>query len=190
MGVSLRGALRWGMVPLLASSGLLVVAESAGAQPDSGPAAGALIGEYHRIQNAGSGLCLQPEASPGIRILQMTCTGKANQGWLMLNDSNSRYRFLSGTGRGCVSVNDTPINTGAVQLDNCTNSDGSGRAVSNAQWKATGSVPGNVVLRTRVGNVDNNYCLDVPGGSWLPGLAMQLYACNDTFAQRWVVGLG
>jgi hypothetical protein len=87
-----------------------------------------------------------------------------------------------------MSVNNTPVNGGPVQLDNCTLSDGSGRSVSNAQWNFGTLTPSVNTLRTRVRGIDNNFCLDVPGASTAEGQTMQLFACNGSFAQRWIVG--
>jgi hypothetical protein len=173
---------------VLAAFSLAAGANGASAHVASSKPVAPLAGEFHRIQNVGNGKCLQPQASPGTRIVQLTCNGSSEQGWLALNDGSNRYRFVNGSGRGCISVNDTPVNGGPVQLDNCTLSDGSGRAVSNAQWNSGTVLPDVVTLKTRVRNVNNNFCLDVPGASSVDGLAMQLFTCNGSLAQRWVVG--
>ncbi|BCJ39787.1 hypothetical protein GCM10010168_93400 [Actinoplanes ianthinogenes] len=176
------------LVLLMASFGLFVVADGARAQPDAGPAV--LAGELHRIRNAGNGLCLQPEdqPDPDPRILQMTCTGRANQAWTVLGNGKGRYWFVNAAGGRCISVGDVPIDHGIVVAGNCTLSDGSGRTPSNAQWVASGSVPGSTFLRSWVGRDDTTFCLDVPGGSPSPGLAVQLYTCNSTLAQKWTIG--
>jgi hypothetical protein len=31
----------------------------------------------------------------------------------------------------------------------------------------------------------SSYCLDIPGGQQVAGLAMQIYRCNGTEAQQW-----
>lgn len=181
MVASLRGTVRLVLVLVMASVGLLVVSGGASAQ---------FAGEQHPVKNAGNGLCLQPEAGFDSRILQMTCTGKPDQAWTLLGNGGGRYWFVNGAGAGCISVGDIPIDHGIVVAGNCAITDGSGRTASNAQWVATGAVPGNVVLRTWVGRTTNNFCLDVPGASGSPGLAVQLFTCNGTLAQSWRIGLG
>ena len=179
---------RLGGVFSLVALGVGVGASGASAHTAGAKPVVSLAGEFHRIQNVGNSKCLQPQASPGTRIVQITCNGSLEQGWLAIGDGSNRYRFVNGSSRGCMSVNDTPVNGAPVQLDNCTLSDGSGNPVSNAQWKSSAVLPDVVTLRTRVRNVDNNFCLAVPGGSSAEGLAMQLSTCNGSLAQRWVVG--
>lgn len=170
--------------PAQATSG----ANTAGAHASSTTRVLALSGEYHRIQNVVNGLCLQPQDSPGTRIVQVVCNGSNEQGWMPLNDGNNRYRFVNGSARGCMSVLDRPSNGAAVFLGNCTLSGGTGQSVSNATWLSNRILPDSVTLRTRVGNVDNNFCLDEPGGSSAVGLAMQLFTCNGSGAQQWLAG--
>jgi hypothetical protein len=64
-----------------------------------------------------------------------------------------------------------------------------GTSVSNAEWNAGVVLPnGDVHLRTRVHSRDNNFCLDEPGNSGADNLALQIFICNATTAQRWSVG--
>lgn len=62
------------------------------------------------------------------------------------------------------------------------------RAVSNERWDATLPLPNVTSLISRIGWRDNGFCLDVPGASAEAGLQVQLWTCNGTLAQRWVVG--
>jgi hypothetical protein len=183
----------------LIATGIAVGALLAGGAPayaHSSPATAsprrpvALAGEFHQIRNvANNNVCLQPQASPFTRIVQVTCNGSSEQGWLALNDGNNRYRFVNGSGRGCMSVNDRPFDHAVVQLDNCTLSDGSGVPVSNAQWQSSRTLPnGDITLRTRVRNVTNNFCLNEPGGSPAEGLGIELLTCNGSPTQRWSAG--
>ena len=43
-------------------------------------------------------------------------------------------------------------------------------------------------IESRVHYTDTGYCVDVPGNQAVPGLAMQIYRCNGTPAQVWVIG--
>jgi hypothetical protein len=43
-------------------------------------------------------------------------------------------------------------------------------------------------LESRVGFRDTGFCVDVPGNEATDGLAMQIFKCNGTDAQRWLVG--
>jgi hypothetical protein len=180
-------AFAWLGVFVFVSLGLAAGANGASAHVVSTNPVVLISGEYHPIRNVGNGKCLQPQAG-GTLIAQFICNGSSEQGWLALNDGGTVYRFVNGSGGGCMSVNNTPVNGGPVQLDNCTLSDGSGRSVSNAQWNFGTLTPSVNPLRTRVRGIDNNFCLDVPGASTAEGQTMQLFACNGTFAQRWIVG--
>ena len=63
-------------------------------------------------------------------------------------------------------------------------------SVSNAEWNTGDQLPNVVTLRTRVHFRDNPFCLNVPGGAATEGLAMQLWDCDGSLDQRWVVGFG
>ena len=173
----------------LVGGALIAGVTPADASPAGVRPAPAGIAGYHELESAvNPSLCLAPEANPGTRVVLAACTGLPDQSWLPLNDGSNRYRFVSGSGRGCMSVNNVPFNGAVVQMDNCTLSDGSGRSVSNAQWQASTSLPNRVTLKTRVGNKNNNFCLDDPFQSQTPGQPMQLFACNNTLAQFWWAG--
>jgi len=158
------GALMAGMAPA-----------NAGPKPASGALA-QLSGEYKIIRNVtNNNLCLQLNAINNFISLG-TCNGSVEQGWLALRDGNNFYRFVNGSGRGCMSV-DAASSGSPAHIDNCTLSDGSGSAASNAQWIASKTLPNLVTLRTRFGDRDSNLCLTA---------SVSLSPCGSE-PQRWFV---
>jgi hypothetical protein len=64
-----------------------------------------------------------------------------------------------------------------------------GSTVSNAEWTSTHPLPNvDVRLSTHVHFAEHNFCIDEPGASGGSNLAVQLFTCNTTIAQRWSVG--
>jgi hypothetical protein len=55
--------------------------------------------------------------------------------------------------------------------------------ISNEDWEAGTSDTG--TLKSKVSGA-SDYCLDIPGGSSTPGVAMQIYSCNNSAAQTWL----
>jgi hypothetical protein len=172
-------------VIMVVSAGLLVTAGTANAQTPSPKSITPFAGAFHTITNAGhSGMCLQP-VTPDFRslIVQRPCDGSQAQLWASLFTGTNHYRFLNTSG-WCMSV-DSPASGSAVLQDEC---EAPGQTtVSNAEWNSGASLPNVVTLRTRFRFVDNNTCLDEPGASG-GNVNMQLFTCNGTLAQRWVVG--
>jgi hypothetical protein len=146
-------------------------------------------GAFNPIRNVGNGKCLQP-ASPadGSPIVQQTCVTDPNnvvgilaQGWRFQQVGTNHYQFLNQLSGECFDVfgparNGTPLINGEC------------KHISNEEFNTRASLPNVVALETRVGFNDNGFCIDVPGGQATDGLAMQVFRCNGTLAQRWVVG--
>jgi Ricin-type beta-trefoil lectin domain len=145
-------------------------------------------GEFHQIRNVGSNLCLQPkDGNPNFDtpIVQEPCNGSSTQGWAALNMGNNHYRFLNPNG-WCINVGGELADGVRVQQDECA---APGQdTVSDAEWNAGARLPQVVTLRSLLHGADNNFCLDVPGGRADLGSVIQVWACNGTLAQRWVVG--
>jgi hypothetical protein len=164
------------LVAALIGGALVAGMAPANAGPKSaGGALAQLSGQYKTLRNANNNLCLQLNANNDF-ISPTTCNGSAEQGWLALKDGSNFYRFVNGSGRGCLSV-DTASSGFSAHIDNCTLSDGSGSSVSNAQWIASNTLPNAVSLRTRVGNRDSNLCLTP---------SVTLSSCGAA-PQRWFV---
>jgi hypothetical protein len=146
-------------------------------------------GEFHPIHPAGhSDLCLQP-VTPAFRALieQTTCNGSTAQEWETLStpSGGTHYRLLNTSG-WCMSVDAIKNGTPVLQ-DECEVAGGT--TVSNAEWNASGSLPNSVTLQSRFGFVNRTVCLDEPGA--LGGTQnIQVFTCNGTLAQIWVIGFG
>jgi hypothetical protein len=144
---------------------------------------------FNPIRNAGNGKCLQPatpaDASP---IVQMTCVTDPNnvigvlaQRWQYKQVATNHFQFLNQLSGECFDVfgpaaNGTPLINGE-----CKN-------ISNEEFNTGAALPNVTKLETRVGFNDNGFCIDVPGGQANDGLAMQVFVCNGTLAQRWIIG--
>jgi hypothetical protein len=133
------------------------------------------------IQNAGNGLCLQPFGfTEGAPVLQEKCNGLAEQAWIpVLLDGSSRFQFHSvGTGK-CMAVDGGAVNLTHVVVRTCNVNS------TNQRWSLQGGPIGAAQeLRSTVNNT-NSHCLDVPQSSTVPHTGMNIFACNNTLAQRW-----
>jgi hypothetical protein len=142
-------------------------------------------GEAHPIKNAGNGLCLQPEGGSTTMfapIVQWTCNGSDAQRWFYQGfGGTNRYQFANLASHLCFDAFDGAFNGARVLQGQCA-------AISNEQWKTSRPLPDLVTLMSRVGFRDTNFCVDVPQNEPTLGLAMQLYKCNTTDAQKWLVG--
>jgi len=184
LGRTVAAALMFGSVALLAT------ATVASAQTTPVPMKIVpFAGEFHPIHPAGhSELCLQP-VTPDFRavIEQTTCNGSTAQEWETLStpSGGTHYRFLNTSG-WCMSVDAIKNGTPVLQ-DECEVSGGT--TVSNAEWNASASLPNSVTLQSRFGFINRTVCLDEPGA--LGGTRnLQVFTCNGTIAQIWVIGFG
>jgi hypothetical protein len=58
-------------------------------------------------------------------------------------------------------------------------------SISNENWEPGEDLGDDIPpLFSRVSGT-SSYCLDIPGGQQVAGLAMQIYRCNGTEAQQW-----
>jgi len=140
-------------------------------------------GVFNPIRNVGDNLCLQPvNPVPDSPVVQQRCDGSAMQGWQYIHDdSHGGWLFVNQASGACLNAFIKAENGAPVGLAPCS-------AFSNDHWDPSNSLPNVVSLQSRIGGRDNGFCLDVPGAANTPGLQMQLWTCNGTLAQRWVVG--
>jgi len=156
-------------------------AAAANAQPTS---IAPLAGAFHPIKNAGTGMCLEPEGPAEFtRIRQMPCD-RANpaQGWLEQRVGTHHYMFLNQHTGLCFDAFDGAVNGGRLLQSGCF------RGLSTEEFNTDVDLPNITIIESRVHGRDTGFCVDVPGGQATPGLLMQIFRCNGTPAQRWVIG--
>lgn len=139
------------------------------------------MGVFHPIKNAGNGMCLQPvDPVPNSPVVQEPCDGGIKQGWQYARDSLGGYVFVNQASGACLNAFIKAENGAPIGLDTC-------RSVSNERWE-TATLPAVTKVESRIGGRPNGFCLDVPGASSAAGLQMQLWGCNGTPAQVWIIG--
>jgi ricin-type beta-trefoil lectin protein len=168
-----------------AAVAIAVSTAGGGAAQAQGGTALALDGNPHPIVNPGNHLCLQPEGGSldVASIVQMPCDGSAAQGWFPLSLGSNRYQFANQASHLCFDAFDGAFNGARLLQNQCA-------PISNDEWRSNRTLPDLAILMSRVGFRDTNFCIDVPNNDPTPGLAMQLWQCNTTDAQKWVVGFG
>jgi hypothetical protein len=141
------------------------------------------------IFNVYFGMCLQPvsgSADQGVAIVQEPCNDSAAQQWIQipLVGAGTHYmNALSGTvfpanSPGlCLDARGGAANRTPVQQWTCN-------GISNENWEPEQGGPNGGPLVSEVAH-SNGYCLDIPGGQKIVGLAMQIYRCNGTISQIW-----
>lgn len=167
------------IVGLLLATGLAAVFTGGAAQ--AAPIS-PLSGVFTHIRNVGNNLCLQPEVPvEGAKVVQQICDdNNIAQGWQPQQIFFGPYVFVNQQSGLCLSVFVRPANGSPMGLQNCRNASGQ-------QFNASAKPPNVMTLETRFGG-STGFCLDVPGGSAALGLQTQIFGCNGSLAQRWVVG--
>ncbi|MEY9855775.1 hypothetical protein ABH935_001379 [Catenulispora sp. GAS73] len=145
-------------------------------------------GEFQPIRNVGNNLCLEPTtpAGPNSPVLQVKCAAAGSdeavlQGWQTVQISGSTYKFVNQRSGACLFAFTSAHNGAPMGLDTC-------RTVSNEEFDAHATLPNVTELESKIGFSDTGFCMDVPGASTATGLQLQLFNCNGTLAQRWVIG--
>jgi hypothetical protein len=171
-------------VCILTGLGLTVSVTASSAQPSPTRFA-PFAGEFHPIKNVGTTLCLEPrDKNPNfdVPIVQAHCDGSSAQGWAALDMGNNHYRFLNPDG-WCINVGGELANGVQVQQDECK---APGQdSVSDAEWLSSARLPNVVTLRSRLHDVNSNFCLSAPVDQATPVIRVQ--GCDGSLAQRWVV---
>lgn len=168
---------------------LLTAAAAAASLAAAAPPAGAATGPagYYKILiRVGAGapvMCLQP-ADPaggaGTAVVQQPCADVQAQSWAPLSVSGTSYRFLNQASGLCLDVAGGAASGTPVDQWPCN-------SISNERWSWPHSFPDSFwPIRSQVAG-SSSYCLDVPGASAQAGLGVQIYRCNGTAAQAWVI---
>ena len=115
-------------------------------------------------------------------IVQQPCDGSDAQSWVpQQHGSGNDYYFLNQHSGACMYLDvNSPFNGAPIIQAPCN-------GVTNELWR-TAPLPQVTVVTTRVGGRVTTFCIDVPGGSSANGLPVQLFSCNGSLAQRWVIG--
>lgn len=159
-------------------------ATGASAQPASTPAVTPFAGVFHPLKNVGNGKCLQPAGGSTVEtveIVQQPCDGSIAQGWQHVGVGGNRYMFLNQRSGYCFNAFDGATDGARLLQLTC-------KRISNEEFNTGAALPNVVKIESRVGFRDTNFCVDVPGGAATNGLAMQIWSCNGSLAQRWIIG--
>ncbi|KAJ6546065.1 hypothetical protein DFH09DRAFT_1171906 [Mycena vulgaris] len=89
-----------------------------------------------------------------------------------------------GTSNACAWIDDGgPFNGETVRLGECTNSNGSGKTVNNAQWDSVTPLPNVVQLKSHIHFNTTNGCIDIVNSN------VVTEGCNaSSLSQKWIVG--
>ena len=172
-----------GLVASVATVAAAMMAGGSTAAQASSASAGSVkpfAGVFTPIRNVGDNLCLQP-VSPVVNspVVQEPCDGSAMQGWETTGDYRG-YQFVNQASGFCLNAFIKAENGAPFGLDTC-------RVVSN-EWFGAAPLPNVTAVQSLIGWGKTGFCMDVPGASGTPGLQIQLWNCNGTLAQRWVIG--
>jgi hypothetical protein len=147
-----------------------------------------LAGVFEPIRNVGNNLCLEPvtPAGPNSPVVQMPCAQPGTdeavlQGFETQQISGTTYKFVNQKSGACLFAFTKAQNGAPMGLDTC-------RTVSNEEFDAHTTLPNVAELESKIGFSDTGFCMDVPGATTNTGVQLQLFSCNGTLAQRWVVG--
>lgn len=148
------------------------------------------IGEFHLIRMVNTQLCLQPAggSTGDVPIELAPCTLSAGeQNWLFISQSQGQEIVNQKSGKCIYYDSDELVDGWSITHASC-NIFGTNSPASNALWKPSGTT-GLATLMSRLHHRDTGFCLDVPDGNPFPGTTMQIWHCNGTPAQAWIVGV-
>jgi Ricin-type beta-trefoil lectin domain-like len=173
---------------LLAGFGLAATAASASAAPTPAASVKPLAaGVFNPIRNIGDGLhngkCLQPVSTDETaQIVQMTCNGSLVQNWKFDQVGTNHFMIVNQLTGQCMNVFDGAKNGGRVLQTVC-------KRISNEEFNTGTALPAVTKIESRERFRDTGFCIDVPGGRLNDeGLAVQMFQCNGTAAQIWILG--
>jgi hypothetical protein len=142
----------------------------------------------YRLDNANNSLCLQPvnaTQDAGAAVVQVMCDVSLSDLWVFHRLSVSRplYRIENLLSHQCLDALGGATNGTRVVQWPCA-------SISNQTWDTGVTLTGGaaaVTVKSRVSGT-TSHCLDVPGGQLsTPGLPMQIWGCNGTDAQTWIL---
>lgn len=148
--------------------------------------ANAVVGT-HRLRLVNTLLCLQPQGgSAGDVLVELhACDTSAAQRWIFSNQSNGTALINQNSSK-CLYNNAGLFNGGRpIDHESCFVS-GTGNIASNALWKVRTAAAG-ISFESRVTFRDTGFCMDVPGGFPFDGVTFQMWGCNGTGAQLYIV---
>jgi hypothetical protein len=112
---------------------------------------------------------------------------QTDQLWLPISTGGKGFKFENLATGMCLEARFGAVNAQPVALWFCDSTE------SNTHWEwdnigGPGSLnfPDQGVIQSRVSG-STGYCLDVPGASTAIGLSLQLYHCNGTYAQGYLI---
>ncbi|KAF7355760.1 hypothetical protein MSAN_01493900 [Mycena sanguinolenta] len=131
-----------------------------------------------------TGLCVQPSSqATNAPLIAAACAGTAVQTWSWLKDSGTNvYRLQNGAPPFmCADIVSPGVGTQVIYGE-CTNSDGSGNPVSNAEWVASAALPNTVTLQSHILRATVVNCITLVDGDLI------LEPCGSA-SQGWIVGI-
>jgi hypothetical protein len=138
------------------------------------------------IHNALSKMCLQPmngSKELGAKIVQVPCDGSLAQQWKNVSVPKGNVHYVNQLSGLCLDARGAAANQTPIEQWTCD-------SITNENWiYAEGFGVTAPTLYSAIANTGTagtvDYCLDMPGAQPTPGLAMQIYVCNGTIAQKW-----
>lgn len=175
-----------GLAATAVLAGLMIAATATAAS--AGPVAPRLGGDFTAIRNVGTDKCLEPAAQSTAEfaaIVQRPCVTSGlesiAQGWESTKLGTNHYSFKNQLSGFCFDAFDGAFNHARLLQGTCVR-------ISNEEYNTGASLPNVVKIESRVHFRDTGFCVDVPGNQRIDDLAVQIFQCNGTPAQRWVVG--
>jgi hypothetical protein len=140
----------------------------------------------YRLHNGSYNMCLQPvnaTQDAGAAVVQAPCNSRTEQRWVFHQLSGTRYQIENEHSLRCLDALGRATNGTPVVQWPCA-------SISNQTWDTGVTLTGRptvVTVKSRVSGT-TSHCLDVPGGQVsTPGLPMQIWGCNGTIAQNWLL---
>ncbi len=135
------------------------------------------------LYNSHTNMCLQPvdgSTTQGVAIVQQPCNRTAAQEWMYVATGGGSFHLENALSQLCLDARGGAANRTPVQQWTCNQ-------ISNENWEPeVNPKGGGAPLISRVSG-SSSYCLDIPGGQQTAGLAMQIYVCNETVSQSWLL---
>ncbi|KAJ7258628.1 hypothetical protein C8J57DRAFT_1515921 [Mycena rebaudengoi] len=137
-----------------------------------------------------SSLCFTPSGvNQNSQVVLSACTNSASQIWgVNTLDNANVVQFQNAANNLCFEMNADPFSGQIISVSGCSNSDGSGRPVSNTEFNTSpqtitaGNLP--IVLtaiNNRIHFTDSGFCVDRSGN----GLVFN--RCNGALSQTWLL---